>query len=166
MRIPRLAGAAALALLAACGQPRPTVDTAAVQQAIRDRDQSWNQMIVARNDSGIAALYTADGVLMPPNQPSQSGAASIRAFWAGLWQLPDVKLVITPGDIQVAGSGDMAAERGTWTLSAGGPQPMKDNGKYVVVWVKGDNGEWHAATDIWNSDNAPPAAGGDSTAAK
>lgn len=165
MRHPLIAGVSVVALLAACGARGPSAaDTDAIRQTIRDTDQHWNQYIVEKNDSAIAALYTADALMMPPGQPAQHGAAAIRTFWQGLWQMPDAGLVITPGEIQVAAAGDMAAERGTYTFTVGGPQPAKDNGKYLVVWVKGEGGAWHAASDIWNSDNAAPAAGGDSTA--
>lgn len=164
MRLSYLAGAAALALLAACNaQPAP-VDTAAIQQTIRDKDQTFGQLVEAKNDSGMGAQYVQDAVLMPPNQPSVHGRDSIRAEWGKLMANPDAKLALTPGNIRVAASGDMAAEEGTYDLSVGGATPFTDKGKYLVIWVKSENGDWQIATDTWNSNNPPPGAGTDSTA--
>jgi ketosteroid isomerase-like protein len=70
-----------------------------------------------------------------------------------------VTLTLTPVSVVVAASGDVALEEGTWTWSNPNPDgsTTKDNGKYLVGWKKID-GTWLMQTDIWNSDNPPPAA--------
>jgi ketosteroid isomerase-like protein len=148
--------ALAIAFSIACGGgAKATVDTAADEAAIRAIDTNWNSWLATQNDSAIAAIYSADAVLMPPNLPRTTGSAAIRAFWAGLWPLK-AALVLTPGTIQVGG--DLAVEEGTWTFSAPTPAgAQKDNGKYLVAWRK-NAGTWHAVQDVWNSDNPPPAA--------
>lgn len=135
--------------------PKAADDTAAkaADSAIRAIDASWNAALVAQNDSAIAAIYAADAVLMPPDMPRVTGAASIRQFWAGLWVLK-AKLVLEPVSIRV--SGDWAIEEGNWTFSiptTGGD--TKDNGKYLVTWRQ-ENGQWKAVQDIWNSDVPKP----------
>lgn len=151
-----LAGALLLALLPACQPaPPPPVDLAAAEAAVRERAESFNDYLTARNDSALAALYTSDGVLLPPGMPAVSGTDAIREFWAYLWPL-NATLEITPGDIEVAGSGDLAVETGTWTFAAtDSVGPFRDRGKYVVMWVRADS-VWHADWDIWNSDLPAP----------
>ena len=51
--------------------------------------------------------------------------------------------------VTVAGSGDLATDRGSYVLNIDGAP--EDRGKYVVVWKK-VGGEWKAFQDIFNSD--------------
>ena len=146
----------AFTTLAGC-QPRPASDAGAEERAIRAIVAHWNELLVAKNDSGIAAIYAPDAVLLPPNMPAVSGAGPIRQFWAVLWSM-NATLTLNTTTVTVAQAGDLASEQGTWAFEATGPQgPMQDKGKYIVVWRKSE-GTWQAVQDIWNSDNPPPVA--------
>ena len=112
----------------------------------------------AKDASGIAALYTEDGVVMPPNAPIGKGHTAIQQTWASMMQTPGFDLTIVPEQIIVSSSGDMALDRGTYRLTVAPKGNAKtDTGKYVVVWRK-IGSEWKAAADIFNSDL--PASGG------
>jgi ketosteroid isomerase-like protein len=166
MRLSRLSVAAAVLALSgfACEKK---ADTAAEEKAIRDQVTAFNAAIVSKNDSLIGtAIYADNATLYPPNEKAVNGTTAIRAFWAMMWPM-NANLVITPGAVVVASSGDMATESGTWTFSATMPTgPVSDNGKYLVHWHK-LNGTWKIVDDIWNSDNpAVPMPAADSSAAK
>lgn len=146
-------------------QKAPTVDPAAEEKALGDIVTRFNQDVANRNDSAIAAIYAADAVLLPPNEPVVTGAAAIRQYWAAFWPL-NPAFTVTPGRIKVSQAGDMASEEGTWTLSISAPTgPLSDSGKYVVVWIK-VNGAWKVSHDIWNSSNPLPGTAPDSAAAR
>jgi len=133
-------------------------DTGADEQAIRGQVDRWLQLVKAKDAAGIAALYTEDGAVMPPNAPIGKGHAAIQQTWASLMQLPGFDLTFTPEQIIVSSSGDMALDRGTYRLAvAPNGTAQTDTGKYVVVWPK-IGSEWKAAADIFNSDL--PASGG------
>lgn len=134
------------------GNAATTVTAAADEQAIRGQVERWHQLIKAKDAAAIAALYTEDGAVMPPNAPIGKGHAAIEKVWAGLLQIPGFDLNILPEQITVSSSGDMALDRGTYKLAlAPDGKAMTDTGKYVVVWRK-VGGEWKAAADIFNSD--------------
>lgn len=132
--------------------------TGADEQAIRGQVDHWLQLVKAKDAAGIAALYTEDGAVMPPNGPIGKGRAAIQKTWASMMQTPGFALTIVPEQIIVSSSGDMALDRGTYSLAiAPDGTAHSDTGKYVVVWRK-IGSEWKAAADIFNSD-LPASAG-------
>ena len=134
------------------------VDTGADEQAIRGHVDHWLQLVKAKDAAGIAELYAEDGAVMPPNAPIGKGRAAIQQTWASMMRTPGFGLTFAPEQIVVSSSGDMALDRGTYSLSiARDGTTQTDTGKYVVVWRKIGR-EWRAAADILNSDL--PASGG------
>ena len=139
------------------GNTAAAVDAGADEQAIRGQVNHWLQLVKAKNAPAIAALYTEDGAVMPPNGPIGKGHEAIQKTWASMMQTPGFDLTFVPEQIIVSSSGDMALDRGAYRLAvAPNGKAMTDTGKYVVVWRK-IGGEWKAAADIFNSDL--PASG-------
>ena len=138
------------------GDPKvaAATDTAAEEQAIRAQIDRWLELVKAKDAAGIAGLYAEDGAVMPPNAPIGKGRAAIEQTWAGMMQTPGFDLTFAPEQILVSSSGDMAIDRGTYRLTvAPDGAAQSDVGKYVVAWRK-VGGEWKAAADIFNSDQA------------
>ena len=128
------------------------VDTGADEQAIRGQVDRWHQLMKVKDAAGIAELYADDGAVMPPNAPIAKGRPAVEQTWASLMRTPGFDLTITPEQIVVSSSGDMALDRGAYKLTiAPDGATQADTGKYVVVWQK-IGGEWKAAADIFNSD--------------
>ena len=128
------------------------VDSGADEKAIRGQVDRWLQFLKAKDAAGIAALYAEDGAVMPPNAPIGKGRTEIQQTWASMMQTPGFDLTFVPDQIIVSSAGDMALDRGTYSLKvAPGGTAQTDTGKYVVVWRK-IGGEWKAAADIFNSD--------------
>ena len=97
--------------------------------------------------AGIASLYTADAIALPPGSAMVEGRAAIEAMWKGMAeQVSGPKL--TTLDVKPLGP-SAAREIGTFSLKTKGPTPQEVSGKYVVVWEKVGN-DWKLATDIWN----------------
>jgi uncharacterized protein (TIGR02246 family) len=103
----------------------------------------------ARDTDRIAALYTTDAIVMPPDGPFVKGREDIQQFWGSAIQqmgLKDVKKnILTFDDV-----GDTAYEVGeaALTLASGGA-----TAKYVVIW-KNVDGQWRLHRDIWNTKSA------------
>ena len=134
------------------------VNIGADEQAIRGLVDRWLQLVKTKDAAGIAALYTEDGAVMPPNASIGQGRAAIQRTWASMMQTPGFALTFAPEQIVVSASGDMALDRGTYSLTiAPDGTTQTDTGKYVVVWRK-IGSEWKAAADIFNTDL--PASGG------
>jgi uncharacterized protein (TIGR02246 family) len=113
---------------------------------------------VGRGDAaGLAALYTEDAVVMPPNHPAVNGRAAIQEFFTGMLAqgVRNMKLAQTT----VTGSGSTGYEVGSYEFDLGpAGAPVHDKGKYIVGMKRSASGKWLIAHDIFNSDlPAPPA---------
>jgi uncharacterized protein (TIGR02246 family) len=124
--------------------------------AIKASTEAYVQAVKSEDWTTLAALYTEDAVLMPPNQPIVQGREAIQAYGEAF--PPTTEFSITPVDIE--GRGDLAFVRGTgtWTLTPeGAPEPIQETSKYVEIRRKQEDGSWLIAVDIFNSDMPLPS---------
>ena len=128
-----------------------------VQQLIRDIHARFAEAYSRGDVAAVAALYTDDAVLLPPNLEMLRGREAIQQFWAGAKQMGVREAALET--VQVEESGDMACEIGAYTLKIQpeGGQATADRGKCVVVWKREGDRSWKLAVDIWNT-NSPPAS--------
>jgi ketosteroid isomerase-like protein len=121
---------------------------------IRQQIDSNNAAFMAafrRGDSaGMAAAYTEDGEILPPNLPSMQGKGAIQAFWQGALDMGVATAALETMELQEMG--DMAWEVGRGVLKAKDGQVL-DDAKYIVIWQR-ENGRWKWHRDIWNSSRA------------
>ena len=126
-------------------------DASAARQAVVDSNAQWMAALAKRDAPGIAARYTKDARLFPPNSPEVNGRDAVQAFFQGGLDLGMGQITLTA--IEVTLHEGVAIERGTYSsasATSGDAQPG-DTGKYLVVW-KQEAGEWKMSMDIWNSD--------------
>ena len=107
----------------------------------------WLELFNKGDFSGIASLYSADAIALPPGSAMVKGRTAIEAMWKSMAeQVTDPKL--TTLDVKPLGS-SAAREIGTFVLKTKGASPQEVSGKYVVVWEKVGE-DWKLTTDIWN----------------
>jgi len=151
VRIPAWLSATAVVALAACAQPadQPTVDLAAEAQAVESVSMQWLEAARARDLDAAAALIAQDAVFFDQGEGSLEGLPAIRADMESNWaEYPDFTVDWSTTSVQVASSGDMAWERGSWTFDPDGAGEAESmNGEYVTVYKKVD-GAWKAVADI------------------
>lgn len=109
-------------------------------------------------DAGAwVALFTDDGVQMPPTAPANVGREMIRRWSDAFLGAFRSEFALSVDEVRV--TGDWAFERGTYTINlapkAGG-DPMRDIGKYITIYQCQPDGTWRLARDIWNSNSPPP----------
>jgi uncharacterized protein (TIGR02246 family) len=153
MRRARLAFAS-LALALACAEAEPPAPTAdEVREAVEAQNRAFGEAVRAGDTGAIAALYTEDGAVLPPNGPRASGRAALGEFWGNVLASGIGGAVLTTEELSYAG-GDTATEIGSAVLSAKDGS-VADEAKYAVLWKRTPDG-WRMHRDIWNS-NRPPA---------
>jgi uncharacterized protein (TIGR02246 family) len=124
----------------------------AVHKAIAAANERFMAAFDSHDAAGVAALYTEDGRLLPPNADVMAGKEAIQTFWQGAMDagLASAQLEI----VEVEDHGDTAIEVSQYTLGGADGQPL-DQGKYIVIW-KREAGDWKLHRDIFNSSLPAP----------
>lgn len=119
------------------------------RQEIEQRAREFEAAFGGGDMAALAALYTEDAALMPPESGTLTGRPAIRGFWQSVWDAGYRRIALSTQ--RVTASGHLAAEVGTAALTAeagGGPSPSPL--KYVG-WQRRGDGAWRLAVDICNS---------------
>lgn len=135
----------------ACAPPAadPAPDLAADEQAVRDISMRWLELQNANDMAGIAALFTEDGTIIREEKEPVVGHAAIEALLTNdQAENPSSVSDWATDRVEIAASGDLAVEYGTWSETGlGANATEQDQGRYVTVFRK-VNGVWKVATDI------------------
>ncbi len=132
-------------------------DSADVRHAIDTANARYADAFKRGDAASLVATYTDDAVLMPANMTAWEGRAAISQGFAGfLSQFSIVDARLTTKDVIV--TSDYATERGTYSLTlhpkTGTGPDIVDNGKYLTVWERQEDGSWRIIRDISNADRA------------
>lgn len=147
---------AALLFTAACTQQPPSEppDTRAAQEReLRALVREWSSAAEAKHADRFASFYAPDGALLLPGAPAIRGREAMEAAVREMMAAPGFHLTFAANQVDVARSGDLAAESGAYRLVTCDAQgnPQTEVGKYVVVWKKQADGLWKVLHDIINA---------------
>ena len=128
-----------------------------LQQAVQDTNREWMEAVKRGDPASLAALYTEDATLLPPNSEAIRGRQGIEAFFKAGMQMGISEATLETVDVEYLG--DVAYEVGAYTMKIEpeGGQATADKGKYVVVWKREGDGPWKLAVDMWNTNTPLPA---------
>lgn len=123
-----------------------------IHEAIVTADEKFMTTYSRGDAAGMAALYTENGQLMPPNSDFVTGRPAIQTIFQAFMDM-GIK-AIKLETVETEGYGDTAFEVGRFTLEGEGGQVL-DQGKYIVIW-KQVAGQWKLHRDIFNSSLPAP----------
>jgi uncharacterized protein (TIGR02246 family) len=121
------------------------------RNAMRTRVADLDKAMLAADWSGAAAIYTEDGMVLPPNAPAAQGRAAIEKLFSGFPKASAFQQRVE----EIEGHGDLAYIRATYDVTimpSPGRAPIKDRGKVLAVWRKQADGSWLVTRAAWNSD--------------
>src|SRR5262245_45274308 len=129
---------------------RPTLeqDLAAITEFNR-------KYLKAINDGDIATLSSLtdeDHIMITPGRPPTIGKAANDAANGRAFQSVKIDETWTP--IETVVSGDLAYQRGTYTVAAtpkAGGNTTKTSGHFLRIYRRQPNGEWRMTHDTFNS---------------
>ena len=135
------------------------VGTTSVRQEIEERNRVFAAAFNRGDLAAVAALYTEDAKLLPPDGDMVSGRVGAEQVFTAVRALGIQGIELRTETVEAYG--DVAHEIGTALLQLAPVGDMAGvvTGKYVVIWKRQGGGPWQLAVDIWNSNAPAPAAG-------
>jgi uncharacterized protein (TIGR02246 family) len=144
-----------IAAAASCSQRAQPKNTTADVQAVNAAADHEIALLAAGNMDSLAAVFTADAVVMPPGEATFRGLDALRT-WGQVFQQLSITAHYPAKDVTVLG--DWAIQRydyvETITPKAGGAT-TEEHGKGIHVFKRQPDGRWLIAQDIWNGDTPP-----------
>jgi uncharacterized protein (TIGR02246 family) len=155
----RSMGLAALAVLGSLGLAatgvRAMSHNEAMRAAIEASARQFEAAFSAGDAAAVAALYSEEGKVLPPDGEVVSGRAAIQAFWQGaIAAAPGTGLALHVEE--VLGDGDVVAEVGHYTMTDPAGATI-EQGKYTTLW-RHEGDTWRIYRDIWNLTPLAPMA--------
>ena len=132
------------------GSQESAEGVAEARAAIEAANAKFSEAFGRGDSKALAALYTPDAIVFPPDSEPVRGNEAIGAFWKATRDSGVQSAVLTT--LEVGRSGDVVHETGkvTLTIKPEGKEPMTAMSKYVVVWKRQPDGAWKMHWDIWN----------------
>jgi uncharacterized protein (TIGR02246 family) len=125
-----------------------------VRTDIETANREIGKAFSSGDTAALAAFYTEDAAVLPPNSQMIRGRKAIEGFWKGAMGMGVRSIQLNTIDVQ--SSGDLAYEIGnaTMQIQPQGGSASTETVKYVVVWKRQPDNSWKLAADIWNSSSA------------
>jgi uncharacterized protein (TIGR02246 family) len=152
MKMYRLAFVCSVMLVAVSASLTQTAYADGVRSDIEAANAQFTAAAAKGDGAGLAALYTADGQVLPVGSDPIKGAQAIQKFWQGALDSGIAEVALKTVDL--FGRGPTATEVGQYELRDKAGKVL-DHGKYIVVWRK-EGGKWKLLRDMFST-NAPPA---------
>ncbi len=117
--------------------------------------RAFSEAYMRGDTEAIVAMYTEDAAIFPGNTDILQGRDAIRAYWTPNEGSTITNHHITP--VEVIVEGNMASDYGYYEVSGrtNGEDWGPAYGKYVIVWRRGDDGQWRMHLDMWNRWSGP-----------
>jgi ketosteroid isomerase-like protein len=131
----------------------PALGADPAHEAITAVNQKFAAAIDRGDAAGVAALYTADGQVLPTQSGAVTGTKAITAFWQAGIDAGTAAASLTT--LELESHGNTAHEVGTYELR-GKDGKVLDQGKFIVIWKK-EGATWKIHRDIFNTSLAPAA---------
>jgi uncharacterized protein (TIGR02246 family) len=103
-----------------------------------------------------ANFYAEDAHFLPANHPAIVGRLAIQQAFEALLATGLQKLILRTDKIEVAGDFAYGTGKHQMTIKTATGAEIRDEGKYLVVYRRQQDGQWRAVADMFNSDLPAP----------
>jgi ketosteroid isomerase-like protein len=124
---------------------------AGTRSAIQAANAEFSATAAKGDSVALAALYAADGQVMPAGSDPIRGTEAIQKFWQGAINSGIAGIGLKT--IEVFAQGSTATEVGQYELRDKAGKVL-DHGKYIVIWRR-DGDKWKLLRDMFSTNVAP-----------
>jgi uncharacterized protein (TIGR02246 family) len=134
-------------------------DTAAAPEPAREIAAIRAEYVAAvngRQADALSALYAPDAVVVLADGARLNGSAAVKQHIArSLAGARAATVTLVPQRFEIAGSGELGAESGTFLeAAADGPAVT---GAYVTIYTRAQDGRWRIAMEVRTTGAQPPS---------
>lgn len=124
-----------------------SVETAA---AIQAQNASYMAAFGRGDAAALAELHSKDGTVLPPRKKPVRGREAIRNLLAEDFSKGTAVLTLTTSDLRQFG--EMVYETGSHQVRVNADEDSEvlEEGSYLVIWKRSEEGVWQLHVDIWN----------------
>jgi uncharacterized protein (TIGR02246 family) len=123
-----------------------------VSSAIEAANAQFSAAAAKGDGAGLAALYAADGQVLPAGSDVIRGRDAIQKFWQGA--LDSGIAGVGLKTLEVFAQGPTATEVGQYELTDKVGKIL-DHGKYIVIWRR-EGGQWKLLRDMFSTNVPAP----------
>ena len=135
-----------------------TDNSSELKMSINNMTDKYSQAMLSGDYNTIAGFFTDDAIFLPAYEPTVRGKDAIlqnnkKNVESGV-KYSSFKINST----DAFGSGDLVYEIGAYNVSFTAPDnktALNDQGKYLNIWQKQNDGSWKLKVETWNSDVNP-----------
>ncbi|MFL6606295.1 MAG: YybH family protein [Steroidobacteraceae bacterium] len=122
-----------------------------VRSAIESANVEFSVAAQKGDSAALAALYAADGQVMPAGSDAIRGKQAIQKFWQGALDSGIAGIALKT--VEVFAQGAAATEVGQYELRDKAGKVL-DHGKYIVIW-RHEGDKWKLLRDMFSTNVAP-----------
>ena len=125
---------------------------------IEKLNKEMTKYMMEGNTEKSMSMYTEDAISMPSYEPMREGIDAIKQANEKMASSGVKFNSFEPTTVKVLPGEKLITEIGTYKLSMTMPgmdKPMNDQGKYVTIWEKQQDGSLKVKLETWNSDVDP-----------
>jgi ketosteroid isomerase-like protein len=137
-----------------CGPVAAHSNVDAEAATIQSLATEWFKAIAAKDLEKTLPFYAPEAQYLSGGRPAASTPEERRKLWVEDYATPGFSSEEATTMIEVARSGELAYQQGTYLSKAQNEQGrmIATTGKFLVIWRKQASGQWKAIIDIDNAD--------------
>lgn len=124
-----------------------------VKKSIEEKNVALKNAYDQGNSAGCVAVFNEDAIMLPPNQPMVRGKQAIQELIQG-W-IEKIGGKINNPMLEFGVDGDLAYQVATYAFV---DTKTPDQGKFVEIFRRQQDGSWKVYLTIYNSDNPLPTS--------
>lgn len=138
-------------LLIACQPPPPPCEcgiTGNDKVQIRDQEQAFIRGVFEGNQNLLGTVLDDRVIAMPPNVAEVNGRNNYVSYLSDLPTVLEFEFL----EVEIEGDANHAFAKGNYvmTVEVDGAE-QSDEGSFLEIWKKNEEGIWLLYRDIWNS---------------
>ncbi len=129
-----------------------------MKKNIEDWNSQFSEAMMKGDNEKMLSFYADDIVSLPSYQPMMEGKDVLKNAMMMDANSGNKFTKFQLTSKKILSAGNLIVDIGTYEMSMdiqGMEEPFNDQGKYITIYEKQDDGSWKIKVDTWNSNNNP-----------